>query len=52
MGVPVLWVPHSYTGCCQHGPNEHVLAPIMRDGLRIMTGLFWDLGALDAPFGR
>ncbi|MEE8271780.1 MAG: M20 family metallopeptidase [Alphaproteobacteria bacterium] len=52
LGVPVLWVPHSYTGCCQHGPNEHVLAPIMRDGLRIMTGLFWDLGALDAPFGR
>ena len=46
-GVPTIWIPHSYTGCCQHGPNEHVLAPIVREGLQIMTGLFWDLG--EAP---
>ncbi|MCW5576245.1 MAG: M20 family metallopeptidase [Burkholderiales bacterium] len=40
--LPTLWVPHSYAGCSQHAPNEHVLAPIMREGLQIMTGLFWD----------
>jgi len=48
--LPILWIPHSYTGCKQHGPNEHVLEPLMRDGLRIMTGLFWDLGELDGGF--
>ena len=44
IGMPTLWVPHSYRGCSQHAPNEHVLAPMMREGLRMMTGLFWDLG--------
>ena len=44
LGMPTLWVPHSYAGCSQHAPDEHVLAPLMRDGLRMMTGLFWDLG--------
>ena len=44
LGMATLWVPHSYAGCSQHAPNEHVLAPLMRDGLKIMTGLFWDLG--------
>jgi acetylornithine deacetylase/succinyl-diaminopimelate desuccinylase-like protein len=39
-----IWVPHSYAGCSQHAPNEHLLAPIARDGLRLMAGLFWDLG--------
>lgn len=41
--VPTIWVPHSYAGCKQHGPDEHVLGPLMQEGLRIMTGLFWDL---------
>jgi len=44
LGLPTIWIPHSYPGCCQHAPNEHVLAPVMREGLEIMTGLFWDLG--------
>lgn len=44
LGMPTLWIPHSYPGCSQHAPDEHVLAPLMRDGLRMMTGLFWDLG--------
>jgi acetylornithine deacetylase/succinyl-diaminopimelate desuccinylase-like protein len=43
LGLPTIWVPHSYAGCCQHAPNEHVLAPILREGLQVMTGLFWDL---------
>ena len=49
LGIPVMWVPHSYTGCCQHGPNEHILGPLTREGLQIMAGLFWDLGAGDTP---
>ena len=35
----------AYAACSQHAPNEHLLAPVARDGLRLMTGLFWDLGA-------
>ncbi|MBM3572211.1 MAG: M20 family metallopeptidase [Alphaproteobacteria bacterium] len=44
LAMPTIWVPHSYAGCSQHAPNEHVLAPLMREGLQIMTALFWDLG--------
>ena len=44
LGLPTVWIPHSYASCSQHAPNEHLLAPVARDGLRIMTGLFWDLG--------
>jgi acetylornithine deacetylase/succinyl-diaminopimelate desuccinylase-like protein len=44
LGLPTVWVPHSYASCSQHAPNEHLLAPVARDALRIMTGLFWDLG--------
>ena len=44
LGLPVIWIPHSYGGCKQHGPDEHFMAPIAREGLAIMTGLFWDLG--------
>jgi hypothetical protein len=48
LGLPTLWVPHSYAGCSQHAPDEHVLAPVLREGLQLMTGLFWDLGEKDA----
>ena len=50
LGIPTIWVPHSYAGCSQHAPNEHVLAPILREGLQMMTGLFWDLAEDRAPF--
>ena len=30
LGMPTVWVPHSYAGCSQHAPNEHVLTPILR----------------------
>ena len=49
LGMPTIWVPHSYASCSQHAPNEHVLAPIMREGLRMMTGVFWDLGEAGTP---
>jgi acetylornithine deacetylase/succinyl-diaminopimelate desuccinylase-like protein len=44
LGLPTVWVPHSYPGCSQHAPDEHLLAAVARDALRIMAGLFWDLG--------
>lgn len=49
LGLPTVWVPHSYRGCSQHAPNEHVLKPVCRDALRLMTGLYWDIGEGDAP---
>jgi acetylornithine deacetylase/succinyl-diaminopimelate desuccinylase-like protein len=44
LGLPTLWVPHSYPGCSQHAANEHLLASVAREGLQMMAGLFWDLG--------
>lgn len=44
LGLPTVWIPHSHPSCAQHAPNEHQLAPVAREGLRIMAGLFWDLG--------
>jgi len=44
LGLPTVWIPHSYAACSQHAPNEHLLGSVARDALRIMTGVFWDLG--------
>lgn len=44
LGLPTVWVPHSYRGCSQHAPNEHVLKSVSRDALCLMAGLFWDIG--------
>ena len=44
LGLPTIWVPHSYRGCSQHAPDEHVLKSVCRDALRAMAGLFWDVG--------
>ena len=44
LGLPTIWIPHSYSACSQHAPNEHMLASIAREGLAIMAGIFWDLG--------
>jgi acetylornithine deacetylase/succinyl-diaminopimelate desuccinylase-like protein len=44
LGMPTIWVPHSYTGCSQHAPDEHVLLSVSTSAARAMTGLFWDLG--------
>jgi acetylornithine deacetylase/succinyl-diaminopimelate desuccinylase-like protein len=48
LGLPTVWVPHSYAGCSQHAPDEHLLASVARDALRLMAGLFWDLGESEA----
>jgi acetylornithine deacetylase/succinyl-diaminopimelate desuccinylase-like protein len=44
LGLPTIWVPHSYPGCSQHAPNEHILLPVTEEAMSIMAGLFWDLG--------
>lgn len=44
LGLPTLWIPHSYPACAQHAPNEHLLGSVAREGLLLMTGLWWDLG--------
>lgn len=46
--LPTIWIPHSYRACSQHAPNEHLLCPVARDALRMMAGLFWDIGAGNA----
>lgn len=45
LGVPVLWLPFSYGGCGQHGPDEHGLGWMFAEGLGIMAGIWWDIGA-------
>ena len=47
--VPTMWVPHSYPGCSQHAPDEHILLPVTEEALGIMAGLFWDMGELPRP---
>jgi len=49
LGLPTVWIPHSYAACSQHAPNEHLLAPIAREALRLMAGIFWDLGEPGIP---
>lgn len=44
LDLPTLWIPHSYPSCGQHSVNEHMLKSIAREGLLIMTHLFWELG--------
>lgn len=44
LGLPTIWIPHSYPGCLQHAPNEHLPISIAREGLAMMAGLYWDMG--------
>ena len=44
LGVPVTWVPNGHAGSNQHAPDEHALEPLLREGLAIMAGVWWDIG--------
>ena len=44
LGLPAIWIPHSYAACSQHAPDEHVLLPLCREAVGLMAGLYWDLG--------
>ena len=48
LGLRTIWIPHSYRGCGQHGPDEHTTVGLISEGLRVMTGIYWDLGLDDA----
>jgi acetylornithine deacetylase/succinyl-diaminopimelate desuccinylase-like protein len=52
LSLPTIWVPHSYPACAQHAPDEHLLAPLARQALRLMAGLFWDIGEPGGPASR
>ncbi|MCA0203940.1 MAG: M20 family metallopeptidase [Proteobacteria bacterium] len=53
LGLPTIWIPHSYRACNQHAPDEHVLLPLCREALGLMAGLWWDIGdAAGLPEGR
>jgi len=52
LGTPLVWIPHSYNGCKQHGPDEHVIPAMMREGLTAFAGLWWDLGEPGTPKGQ
>ena len=49
LGLPTIWIPHSYASCSQHAPNEHILLSEARSALTLMTGLYWDLGGGKTP---
>jgi acetylornithine deacetylase/succinyl-diaminopimelate desuccinylase-like protein len=49
LGLRTIWVPHSYPGCSQHAPDEHLPVAIAREGLTAMAGLYWDIGTGNAP---
>ncbi|PLR37241.1 hypothetical protein CYR55_09870 [Chimaeribacter californicus] len=49
LGLPTLWIPHSYPACGQHAADEHLLKPVAREGLQIMVELLWALGEADNP---
>lgn len=44
LGLATVWVPHSYRGCSQHAPNEHLLKSTCRQALMLMAGLWYDIG--------
>ena len=52
LGLPTVWVPHSYPACSQHAPNEHVLPGLMRQGLGMTAALLWQVGAQAASLPR
>ena len=49
LALPTVWVPHSYPGSANHAPNENVPLTVVREGLSIMAGLYWDLGEGGTP---
>lgn len=49
LGLPTIWVPHSYAGCNQHAPNEHILKPLSRQALIGMACLFADISQQGIP---
>ncbi|KAB2911875.1 MAG: M20 family metallopeptidase [Hyphomicrobiaceae bacterium] len=49
LGIPTLWIPHSYASCLQHAPDEHMLMSSARSAIELMAGLYWDIGGDGCP---
>jgi acetylornithine deacetylase/succinyl-diaminopimelate desuccinylase-like protein len=49
LGLPTIWIPHSYPSCSQHAPDEHVLISTCRSGAEIMAGVFSDIAEHGGP---
>ena len=49
LGIPAVWIPHSYAACSQHAPDEHILMPVCKSAVELMAGLYYDLGEGTAP---
>ncbi|RMF05972.1 MAG: hypothetical protein D6773_04785 [Alphaproteobacteria bacterium] len=45
LDIPFAWLPMSYLACSQHAPNEHILRPLMREGLELITGVYARMGS-------
>ena len=50
LGMPFAWLPMSYLACSQHAPNEHILKPLMREGLALITGVYWEMGSKEGGY--
>lgn len=44
LGMKTIWVPHSYPGAQNHGGDENLPVSIVREAMRIMASLYWELG--------
>ena len=44
LGLPAIWVPHSYPGCSQHAPDEHLPRAMIPGAIALMAGLYDDIG--------
>ena len=51
LGMPTIWIPHSYPSCSQHAPDEHILLSVTRSAAALMAGLYWDIGDAAPPGG-
>ena len=49
LGMPTIWLPHSYAACSQHAPDEHLLLPLARSAIELMAGVYWDIGEGRSP---
>jgi acetylornithine deacetylase/succinyl-diaminopimelate desuccinylase-like protein len=45
LGLPTIWIPHSYASCSQHWPDEHILLGLSKNAIELMAGLYWDIGS-------
>jgi acetylornithine deacetylase/succinyl-diaminopimelate desuccinylase-like protein len=43
LGLPTLWIPHSYPECNQHAVDEHLPESLIKEALQIMVGVYADI---------